>query len=167
MAALTAAKERRQLALYSHHMNHRVANAVKVYMGAFLCVPDPDSGGVTGSRGYADLWQNELTIRWAGLAIGASPGNLATDNAVTGNTSPGTGVMVPEVAVEAGPFEIPEIEVAGLAAVTDLFKPVYLSNDNDLTLTANVAPAVGRIAYYQNTTKARVMFYGAISSFLI
>jgi len=164
MAALTTATPRRYRPWgMSVTQNWRVANTNTIYVGAWTALPG--TGGLTSNRGYLVPYQNIATIEWAGMAIpGGTPGDLSTTNTIVGNTS---AAPVVEATTEAGPFIFERATVTGVSAQTDVGKAFYASNDNDLTLTAAVSPAVGRIIYWYSSTTADVLFYGYLAAIVI
>lgn len=161
MSALSAAVQRATSSGASFHRNYRVANAQTIYFGSYVGMPG--TAALTSSRGYAVPYSNQLTIEYLGLAIG-SPFNLSTSNTIVGNTS---ATPVPEVSVEIAPFVELQRVVTGVSAQTDVGKAVYLSNDNDMTLTSSYAAAVGRVEYWWSSTTCDVLLYGRIASIVI
>jgi len=166
MAALSAAVQRRYRSIYSYVQNWRVANADTLYIGSYCCIPGAQA--LTSRRGYLTTFRNEQNVQWAGILIGSPGGSgasgLSTSNTVVGDTSASP---VVEGSTEAGPYVGEQLAVTGVSAQTDVRQPVYASNDNDLTLTANQAPIVGRVVYWYSSTTADVLFYGYLASVVI
>lgn len=154
----------------------RIANAIRVYAGAF--VGFPGANALTSSRGYLVLWQNQLNIQWAGIAeaqswtggllTSARTGTAANVDSVLGDTS---ATPVPEIAFDAGTIILREVAVTGVSAQTDVGRSlVYCETDNyaDMTTTATTyAPAIGKVVYWNTSTTCSVMLFGLVRSWAI
>jgi len=159
MAALTAAVSNRSWAsVHSWVQNYRVLNAGVIWVGSFV---GSLNGTSTAQRGYAKAYADQNNIKYLGLAIG-SPFNLSTSLSVTGNTN-ATTTPIPEVTVEAGPGILNGYTVTGLSAYTDVFRQVYLRNDNDMNITQVLAPRIGRVEYWSTSTTGAVFVYGNLA----
>ena len=167
MSNLTAFAARGPLkTLVSATAKFLVANGVTIPVGAYTLLPGTSAD--TANRGYLDNYQNFATAIYVGYCIGAStPGDLSTSNTIVGNTSPGTGHNVPAASCEIGSHILLNYPVTNGSAQSDVGKKVYLSNNNDLTLTAGNSPAVGRIVGYTSATQFDVMMYGMIGADLL
>lgn len=167
MANLTAFAARGPLkTLWSATCKFVVENGVTIPVGAYTLLPG--SSGNTATRGYLDNYQDLATAIFTGYCIGAStPGDLSTANTVVGNTSPAAGHNVPAASCEIGAHILLNYSVTGGSAISDVGKKVYLSNNNDLTLTASNSPMVGRIVGFTSATVEDVMMYGMIGSDLL
>lgn len=162
MSALSVATQRRyRLWGKSVVQNYRVANGDTIYIGSYVGMPGTSS--LTSRRGYATTYRDVKTIEYLGLAIG-SPFNLSTSNTIVGDTS---ATPVVEVTCETGPFIEEQRVVTGVSAQTDVGKALYLSNDNDMTITASQAPAVGRVEYWWTSTTCDAMLYGRLAGIVI
>lgn len=163
--ALSAAVARRYRPWMSGSViSARVANGDTVYVGSFCGWPGANA--LTSRRGYLTTYRNQVSMIWAGLAIGATATNsLSVTNTVVGDTSASP---VPEIAVEAGPFILEQYAVTGTSAQSDVARvAVYASDDNTLTTTASYAPAVGRVMYWYSSTTCDVLFYGFLAAIVI
>lgn len=166
MAALTAQTARRLApGGFSWPRNWRIADTIRVYIGSFCGIPG--TGGFTSTRGFLRPWSNVATTQWAGVCTGFNfPANVVDINAgsLAGATAESPD---PEAVTEAGPVVLENYSVTGVSAQADLRLSVYATNDNDLTVTANIAPIVGRIIYYRTSTNCDVLFYGYLASVVI
>lgn len=163
MAALTAAITRDFAKWgYSATAKHRVANADVIYFGSFCAFPG--TGGLTSRRGYLTTYADVATIEYAGICIGAPIDNLSVTNKITGDTAASP---IVQAITEMGPILMKSLAVTGASAQTDVGKPVYLRNDNDMNMTASVAPVVGRVLYWYTSTTVDVLLYGYLSSIVI
>lgn len=161
MAALTAAVSNRSWAsIHSWVQNYKVLNAGVIYVGSFCGALN---GTSTAQRGYVKAYADQNNIKYIGLAIG-SPFDLSTSLSVTGNTS---ATRIPQVTVEAGPGILRQYTVTGTSAATDVFRQVYLRNDNDMNVTQILSPRIGRVEYWHTSTTCDVLVYGALSSEVI
>jgi hypothetical protein len=164
MANLTAFAARGPLkTLWSATCKFIVENAITIPVGAYTLLPG--TSGNTATRGYLDNYQDLATAIFTGYCIGAStPGDLTTANTVIGDTS-----ATPAVAAscEIGSHILLNYAVTAGSAQSDVGKKVYLSNNNDLTMTLGNSPAVGRIIGYTSATQFDVMMYGMIGSDLL
>lgn len=109
----------------------QVVNAAVIYSGAAvaLCAP---THGTAANQGR--------TKPWASLA-GEIPFGFKILDQITGNTSPGAGVQIPEAELDLGARIYEALTITGLAGDrTDTGKLVYMSDDNTWTLTR---PALG------------------------
>lgn len=162
MAALTAASYRdiKNIGM-SVRESYRVDNAAVIFVGAWTAVPGANA--LTADRGYLVEWQNQINLLWAGMSVEESATNsLGVAGSVTGDTA---ATPVVEMSVEAGAFVLLRGTVTGVSAQTDVGRTqVYASNDNDLTVTANQAPDVGRVNYWYTSTTCDVFFYGKVAS---
>lgn len=162
MAALQAATQRRYRPQgKSVVQNYRVFNGDTIYIGSYVGMPGTAS--LTSRRGYATTYRDVKTIEYLGLAIG-SPFNLSTSNTIVGDTSASP---VVEVTCEIGPFIEEQRACTGVTAQTDVGKALYLSNDNDMTITASQAPVVGRVEYWWTSTTIDAMLYGRLADIVI
>ena len=161
MSVLSVATQRLTSQVFSCHRNYRVANGVTIYFGSYVGMPG--TAALTSTRGYARPYANQLTIEYLGLAVG-SPYDLTVANTIVGNTA---ATPVVEVSVEIGPFVEINRTVTGVTAQSDVGKAVYLSNDNDMTLTAGYPAAIGRVEYWYSSTSADVLLYGRIAAIVI
>lgn len=165
MAALSAAIQRRTRKWGAEvTQGWRVVNADTIYVGSFCCLPG--AVGLTSRRGYVTTYRDAQQVQWVGIATG-SPFNLSITNTIVGNTSPSGGNPVTEVTTAAGPLLLEQYVVTGATGQTDVYKAVYASNDNDLTLTSAQSPAIGRVIYWYTSTTCDVLLYGYLSSIVI
>lgn len=155
MAALSAATNKVMRILHSSTVNYRVANGITIYLGGFIGLANV-SFVTTAKRGYAIPWEDTANLEWLGIATG-SPFNLSTTNTVVGDTSAS---VVPEVSAETGEFVLVRHAVTGASAQSDLGKPVYASNDNDLTLSSSNTTRMGEVEYWHTSTTCDVRVYG-------
>jgi len=161
MAALTAAVSNRSWAsIHSWTQNYKVLNAGVIYVGSFCGALN---GTSTAQRGYVKAYADQNNIKYMGIAIG-SPFDLATTLKVTGDTS---ATRIPQVTLECGPAILKSYTVTGTTAATDVFRQVYLRNDNDMNVTAILAPRIGRVEYWYTSTTCDVLLYGALSAEVI
>ena len=161
MAALTAAVSNRSWAsIHSWVQNYKVLNAGVIYVGSFVGALN---GTSTAQRGYAKAYADQNSIKYLGLAIG-SPFSLSTSLSITGDTS---ATRIPQVTIECGPGILRSYTVTGSSAATDVFRQVYLRNDNDMNLTQILAPRIGRVEYWHTSTTCDVLVYGALSAEVI
>lgn len=161
MAALQAAAQRNMRILKSKPMNYKVANGQTIYLGGIVGLATVSYVPLTAARGYAIPYANVANIEYLGVAIG-SPFSLSTSNTIVGNTSPGSGQVVPEVSVETGELILIGVTVTGVSAITDIGRAVYLSTDNpnDLTVTSNNTPYVGEVERWISSTTCDVRLFG-------
>lgn len=172
MSALTTAPNVTNMAtVFSMPSSFRVANAVRIWSGALCGLPGTNA--LTSARGYLSLWQDQINLQWAGIAIASSwtkslitsaqTGTAANLNSVLGDTSASP---VPEISVEMGPVIWRNLTVTGVSAQADLWRTlIYCSTDNytDLSTSAtNYAPAIGKVIYWNSSTTASVLFFGAL-----
>jgi hypothetical protein len=120
-----------------------VANGDVIYMGAFVGIYK------TGAKtGYLGPWSvvTGNSMQFLGMAC----------KSVTGD---GTKLCP----VNCGGIELINVSVIGASAITQVQNsPVYLANDNDLTLSAPAAGGVvGHIVKWYNTTYCDVRMYSA------
>ena len=161
MAALTAAVSNRSWAsIQSWVQNYKVLNGSTIYVGSFV-------GGVNGTstaqRGYVKPYTDQTSIKYMGLAIG-SPFDETTSLTIVGNTS---ATRIPMVTLECGPGILRQYTVTGTSAATDVFRQVYLRNDNDMNVTQILSPRIGRVEYWHTSTTCDVLVYGALSAEVI
>jgi hypothetical protein len=155
---------------WSWTQTFRVADAVRIYAGAFTGIPG--TGGLTSTRGYLQRWQNVATTLWTGIAeaqswtggliTSAQSGTVSNVNSVLGATSLDPD---PEISVEMGPVILKNVSVAGVSAQSDCWRTlVYCTTDNyaDLSTTASIAPAIGKVVYWYSSTNCDVLLFGAI-----
>ena len=162
MAALTASTYRViENCGPSIRMTWRLDNANTFYPGGWTAIPGANA--LTADRGYLVEWQNEINLLWAGMFLGISATNsLASDSSIVGDTSASP---VVEGSTEAGSFVLMSATVTGVSGQTDVGRSkVYASNDNDLTVTANQAPVVGRVRYWITSTTCDVLFHGMVAA---
>ena len=170
MAALTAATTPSTRKVYSMIQSHRIADARRIYAGAFCGFPGANA--LTSSRGYLQSWQDQLNIQWAGIAEAQSgvgslitAASTTTPSSVLGETSD---TPIPEIATEMGPFIVVNATVTGVSAQTDVWRTlIYCSSDNfaDMTTTASsYAPAIGKVLYWYSSTSADVLIFGSLRS---
>ena len=161
MAALSAAQTISMRVLKSKPMNYKVANGITVYLNSIVGLATVSYVPLTAARGYAIPYANVANIEYLGVAIG-SPFSLSITNTVVGATSPGTGLVVPEVSVETGELILLGVTVTGVSAQSDLGRAVYLSTDNpnDLTVTSNNTPYVGEVERWISSTTCDVRLFG-------
>ena len=161
MAALTAAVSNRSWAsIHSWVQNYTVLNSSTIYVGSFCGALN---GTSTAQRGYVKPYADQNSIKYMGIAIG-SPFDLSTSLTIVGNTS---ATRIPQVTLECGPAILKSYTVTGSSAVTDVFRQVYLRNDNDMNLTQILSPRIGRVEYWYTSTTCDVLLYGALSSEVI
>ncbi len=161
MSALTAAVSNRSWAsIHSWTQNYTVLNASTIYVGSFCGALN---GTSTAQRGYVKPYADQNSIKYMGLAIG-SPFDLSTSLTIVGNTS---ATRIPQVTLECGPGILKSYTVTGSSAVTDVFRQVYLRNDNDMNLTQILSPRIGRIEYWHTSTTCDVLVYGNLCSEVI
>ncbi|HLG42480.1 MAG TPA: hypothetical protein VI643_03865 [Planctomycetota bacterium] len=166
MAALTAAT-RPPNKIFGYHVTISlpIVNADVIYHGALVGIPDPTTGGMTSSRGYAVPWQNQQGLMWQGFAVGFNYITSATDlqnNQGTGDTAASP---PPQVIVTSGATLLGPVSVSGAAAQTDVGRLVYSTTDNyaDLSTTASQGAEIGEIAYYHTGAVCTVMTYGKVA----
>ena len=147
----------------------RIANAVRIFAGAFVGLPGTNA--LTSARGYLSLWQNQVNIQWVGIAeaqswtggliTSAQTNTVANVNSVLGDTS---ATPVVETSVECGPIILKNVAVTGVSAQADVWRTlVYCSTDNytDLSTTAmSYAPAIGKVLYWYSSTSSVVRLFG-------
>ncbi len=163
MSALGTATPRKIRVLHSSMQNYRVANGITIYLGGFTGLANVSFVPYTAKRGYAIPWENTANLEWLGLATG-SPFNLSVVNTVVGDTS---AEPPPEVSVETGEFILLQHAVTGVSAQSDTGKPVYASNDNDLTLSSNNTARMGEVEYWHSSTSCNVRVYGRTAWLMI
>lgn len=163
MATLTTALARTNVKWLSSYLNpFVVANAVTIPYGAYCMLPG--TGGDTANRGYLDNYQIIATAIFAGMAVaGSNPGDQSVTNTVVGNTAL---TPLPAMSCDLGAHILVNYPVTGASAQTDVGKPAYLANNNDVTLTSPLSnsTAIGRIVYYASASSENVLFYGMIGS---
>ena len=174
MAQLTAARSSDTYKkVWSLPLSFRVANAQRIYAGAFCGLPGANA--LTSSRGYLVEWQNQINLQWAGVAesqswtgstlVAAQTGTAANVNSVLGDTGL---TPVPEITVETGPLIVVRSAVTGVSAQSDVWRTlIYCSTDNpaDMSTTAtSYAPAIGKVVYWYTSTTADVYLFGMLRS---
>lgn len=161
MAALTQAVSNRNWAsIHSWTQNYRVLNGGTIYVGSFCGALN---GTSTAQRGYVKAYADQNNIKYMGLAIG-SPFNISTSLTIVGDTS---ATLPPAVTLECGPGILKSYTVTGSSAFTDVFRQVYLRNDNDINVTQVLSPRIGRIEYWHTGTTCDVLVYGNLSAEVI
>jgi len=165
MANQTSAVQKVVKTIFSAPMQFTVANAITIPVGVYTMLPG--TSGDTANRGLLDNYQNVKTAIFTGYCISASsPGDLSTTNTVVGNTSPAAGFQKPDASCETGPHIWVQQSITGGSAQSDVGKKVWLTNNNDLTLTDQTTPGlssvVGRVVYFWSATSEDVLMYGMI-----
>lgn len=148
-----------------------VEDAEVVYKGAFTSVRDKGNataanqgriGAYTGAAGEFFIGD------YRGIRDPEVPGGFAaapTDE-VTGDTS---GSPAPQASAQISEGIYTNIAIAGVSSQSDVGAPVYLSSDNDLTLTPQTRPdPIGFVTRYRSSGVADFLkfgldaYYGAI-----
>lgn len=167
MAAITTYLNRNIKKLVSMPINFTVANAVTIPVGAFTMLPG--TSGDTANRGFLDNYLNASTAIYTGLCeswAGAAPLASITGGVVLGNTSPTNPYSAVGASVETGPMILQGISITGGSAQTDVGKKVWLLNNNDFTLTSQLALGlsnmVGRVVSFSSATNENILLYGMI-----
>jgi len=173
MSALSAATTYTNIKkVWSLPYSFRIANAVRIYAGAFCGLPGTNA--LTSKRGYLCQWQNQVNLQWAGIAeaqswtggliTAAQSGTTTYVNSVLGDSA---GTPVPEITVECGPQIICAATVTGVSAQSDVWRSlVYCSTDNytDMQTTAtSYSPAIGKVLYWHSSTTADVFIFGLLN----
>jgi hypothetical protein len=150
---------------------NRVANAIRIWAGAFVGLPGTNA--LTSSRGYFARWQDQINLQYAGIAeaqswtggllTSARSGTVDNVNSVLGDTG---AAPVPEITVETAPLVLRGIVVAGITAQADVWRTlVYCSTDNyaDLSTTAtSYSPALGKPIYWYSSTRVDLQLFGQL-----
>ena len=173
MAALTADTQPPidRGASVSAPRSNRVANAVRIWAGAFVGLPGANA--LTSARGYYSLWQDQINLQYAGIAEAQSwtgglltsvrTGTAANVNSVLGDTG---ATPVPEITVETAALVLRGVTVTGITAQSDVWRTlVYCSTDNyaDLSTTAtSYAPALGKPIYWYSSTRVDLQLFGML-----
>jgi hypothetical protein len=172
MAAITAFTSRNIRKLDSMVQAFTVGNAVSIPVGAFTMLPG--TSGDTANRGYLDNYLNESTAIYVGLCegwAGAPPLASITGGVVLGNTSPANPYSAVQASVETGTFVLLGISIAGGSAQSDVGKKIYMTSNNDFTLTSQLSPGlsgvVGRVVGFVSATNENILMYGMIGSDLL
>lgn len=165
MGALSAYVDRRyRPGGFSWPQNWVVANTDVIFIGSFMGLPNPTTGGLTSRRGYATTFQNQQQLMWLGVCVRTNY-ESSSDRDANKVTGVSAGSPPPEAWAESGPIVLEQYAVTGLSAQGDVGKPVYAVNDNDLQLTQAQAPSIGRVCYWYSTTSADVLCYGFLGLF--
>lgn len=161
MAALSAAISPRKTkaVLWSHLQTWLVANADRIYVGSFCCIPG--TAGLTSRRGYVTPFSDTLTALFVGQCTATDVNSAMIEstviNSVLGATSD---TPVPKISTEGGLIVYDSVVVTSASAQSDVGKAVWLRNDNDFAMTSSQAPQVGRIVEWLTSTTCHVMTYG-------
>lgn len=172
MATITAYTDRDIKIIDSYMQKFTVANGVTIPVGAYTMLPG--SSGDTANRGFLDNYINESTAIFAGLCVswaGAAPLASITGGTVVGNTSPANPYQAVMAAVETGPHILKAQSITGGSAQSDVGKKVWMLNNNDFTLTSQLAiglsNTVGRVVFFTSATNEDILLYGMIGCDLL
>ena len=121
--------------------SYKIADGVKIYAGALV--------GLNTNTGYLDKWQDNAYFVFLGLAN--------NNAAVVGETSDSP---MPECLVNEEGVVLTNVSVTGVTAVTNTGDLVYATDDNTLTLSANVhVYAIGKIVRWISSTYCDVQLF--------
>ncbi len=165
MAALTAYVDRRfRPGGFSWPQNWVVNNADVIFIGSFVGLPNPSSGGLTAKRGFVVPFSVQQNLMWVGVCVRTNY-ESTTDQAANKVTGVSAGTPPPEAWTEGGPVVLEQYAVTGLSAQSDMGKAVFATSDNDLTLTQPNVPSIGRVCYWYSASSADVLTYGFLGLF--
>ncbi len=115
-----------------------VENSEVVYEGAFASLRDLGNA-TAGNQGRIGAYTGAAGEVFAGVALGIQDPNVSEndgdwtfDGSVTGDTSAS---IPPKAGLSVEPQVLKKIAVTGASAISDQGRPVYLSDDDTLTLT--------------------------------
>jgi len=172
MASITTYTDRDIQIIDSYVLKFTVANAVTIPVGAYTMLPG--TSGDTANRGFLDNYINEATAIYAGLCVswaGAAPLASITGGVVLGNTSAANPYQSVMASVEAGPHILKTVSITGGSAQSDVGKKVWMLNNNDFTLTSQLAlglsNTVGRVVFFTSATNENILLYGMIGCDLL
>jgi len=135
---------------------YKVADAAVIYKHAFVGLAG--SGYATSATaGYAIPFEDATAVQYLGLAEKGGPNQTSINDSVTGDTDASP---VPTIWVVTSPFIVLSATVTGASAVSDNGKLVYLSNDNDMTLSSGTVVASGVVEEWVSSTTCHVKFFG-------
>lgn len=129
----------------------QIADAVALYHHTFAGVRGPTHAT---SQGYADSYDDEAGMIFAGLV--ETPGGLASATGDTGADPP------TETSISILPQILRSVTVTGATAQTDLFRPVYATDNQtlDLARPADDAEVVGVVVKWHTSTTCDVLLLG-------
>lgn len=172
MAAITTFASRNTKKLVSSVQAFTVANAVTIPVGAFTMLPG--SSGDTANRGFLDNYLNQSTAIYVGLCEGWAGSPVLTSitgGTIVGNTSPGSAFASTQASVETGVFVLMGISITGGSAQTDVGKKVWMTSNNDFTLTSQtsigLSGMVGRVVGFVSATNENILMYGMVGADLL
>lgn len=137
-----------------------VENSEIVYHGALASVRDLGNG-TAANQGRLGAYTGAAGEVLAGVALGIrdpnvsdTSGDYTFDGAVTGDTSADT---PPKAGIDIQGQILKSVTVTGASAISDQYRPVFLSSDNDFTLTPQArVDAVGFVARWHTSTTCDV-----------
>lgn len=172
MAAITTFSGRNIRKIVSAVQAFTVANGVTIPVGAYTMLPG--SSGDTSNRGYLDNYLNYATAIFVGLCeswAGAAPLASITGGVVLGNTSPSNPYSAVQASVETGSHILLGQSITGGSAQSDVGKKVWMTTNNDFTLTSQTAIGlsnmVGRVVGYVSATNENILMYGMMGCDLL
>lgn len=135
-----------------------IANSVTLYHHLFAAIRGPDHGT---SQGYADDADDEAGLVFAGLL--ENPGGLSSDTGDTSASPP------PEVTIPIVPTILERYAVTGASAQSDLLAPVYVTDNQTLTLTrpSDDAEVVGVVTKWHTSTTCDVLLFGLLAQLIL
>jgi len=145
MAALTATEQRNIRGRLTQAF--KVADAAQFYAGSFAALR-LNSFATTADRGYAEPYT---------AAAGTLPLSGFAERGVLGDTDAD---VPPEVELSIDGYILRNKAVTGVTAITDVGSLVYLSNDNDLTLTRpTYGVPCGIIVRWHTSTSCDILMF--------
>lgn len=136
----------------------QIADAVTVYKGRFAGIRGPTHGT---TQGYLDSYDDEPGMVFAGLI--ESAGGLASKLGATGDSPP------PEAGVRIWPRILRRVTVTGAASRADILKPVFVTDNQTMTLTRpdDDAEVVGSVIEWHTSTTCDVLIFGLIGTLIL
>lgn len=136
----------------------QIADAVTVYKGRFAGIRGPTHGT---TQGYLDSYDDEPGQVFGGLI--ESAGGLSEKLGAT-SASP-----VPEAGVKIYPRILRRVTVTGAASRADILKPIYVTDNQTMTLTrpSDDAEVCGSIIEWHTSTTCDVLCYGLVSQLVL
>lgn len=135
-----------------------IADAVALYKGRFAGIRGPTHGT---SQGYLDHYDDEPGMVFAGLV--ESAGGLAQK---TGDTSASP---VPEAVIGLLPTILRRVTVTGAASRADILKPIFVTDNQTMTLTrpSDDAEVCGCIIEWHTSTTCDVLLFGLVAQLVL
>lgn len=136
----------------------QIADAVTVYKGRFAGIRGPTHGT---TQGYLDSYDDEPGQVFAGLI--ESAGGLTEKLGDTAASPP------PEAGIKLYPRILRRVTVTGAASRADILKPIYVTDNQTMTLTrpSDDAEVCGAIIEWHTSTTCDVLLFGLVAQLVL